>query len=167
MGSVSTVMNKLPEKFRNNAMITLFGLTKVPTIFFVGPKVLELSDTSCKVKIPLNWKTKNHLNSLYFGVMAVGADVTCGLAAMKEIMNSGKNVSLSFKDFKAEFLKRAEGDTIFVCDQTQEIKELVKSVLVSGERESLSLKIVATTPSKLGDEPVATFEMTLSLKLKG
>jgi acyl-coenzyme A thioesterase PaaI-like protein len=166
MSFISRLINKLPEKFRNNTMITLFGLTKVPTIFFVGPKVLELSDTSCKVKIPLNWRTKNHLNSIYFGVMAVGADVTCGLAAMRMIMDSGKNVSLSFKDFKAEFLKRAEGDTIFVCNQNKEIKALVESVLKSGERENLSLNIVATTPSKLGDEPVATFNMTLSLKLK-
>lgn len=167
MSSLSKVMNKLPEKFRNNAMITLFGLTKIPTIFFVGPKVLELSDERCIIKIPLNWKTKNHLNSIYFGVMAVGADVTCGLAAMKQITESGKNVSLSFKDFKAEFLKRAEGDTLFVCNQAAEIKALVESVLKSGERENLSLDIIATTPSKLGDEPVAKFNMTLSLKLKG
>lgn len=160
------LLNMLPENIRNNAMISLFSFFKIPLIFFCRPKVLELTDSGCKVMIPYGRKTKNHLNSIYFGVLAVGADVTGGLIAMNEIYKSGKNVALSFKDFKADFLKRAEGDTIFTCDQGKEIKAFVKDVIASGERANFPLKIVATTPKKLGDEPVATFELTLSLKLK-
>ena len=41
---------------------------------------------------------------------------------MNEISKAKKNVALSFKDFHAEFLKRAEGDVHFVCTQMMEIK---------------------------------------------
>jgi hypothetical protein len=73
-------------------------------------------------------------------------------------------VALIFKDFHADFLKRAEGDVRFTCEQGREIRALVRKALASGERESLPVHVTATVPSKLGDEPVAQFTLTLSLK---
>ncbi len=103
---------------------------------------------------------------MYIGAMTVAADVTGGLAAMKEIMASKKNVHLLFKDMKADYLKRAEGDTLFTCNQGREIKAFVQDVIDTGERKNFPLEITATVPSKLGEEPVAKFILTLSLKLK-
>jgi hypothetical protein len=40
----------------------------------------------------------------------------------------------------------------------------MRRTLESGEREEATVHVVATVPSKLGDEPVARFELTLSLK---
>jgi hypothetical protein len=96
--------------------------------------------------------------------MAIGADVTCGFAAMKQIVLSGRKIHLSFKDFHADFLKRAEGDTFFANEQGEEIKRFLEKVIESKERMNLPLKVVATVPSKFQDEPVATFLLTLSLK---
>jgi hypothetical protein len=36
----------------------------------------------------------------------------------------------------------------------------------SGERENMPVHITATVPSKLGEEPIAKFVLTLSLKRK-
>jgi acyl-coenzyme A thioesterase PaaI-like protein len=116
--------------------------------------------------VPFKRKNKNHLGSLYFGVLCAAADVAGGLTAMKHINDSGKKVSLAFKDFNAEFLKRAEGDTFFTNTQGEEIKEFVEKVIESGERMNMPVQVVATTPSKFGDEPVATFTLTLSLKCR-
>ncbi|MFZ8933781.1 MAG: DUF4442 domain-containing protein [Bacteriovoracaceae bacterium] len=162
----SGLMNKLPVNLRNNLMVTLFGILKIPMIFFVRPKVLELSDSRCRLLVPFSWRNKNHLGVLYIGAMTVAADVTGGLAAMKEIINSKRNVHLLFKDMKADYYKRAEGDTVFTCNQAAQIKDFVQDVIKSGERKNFPLEIVATVPSKLGDEPVAKFILTLSLKLK-
>ncbi len=163
---MQAILNKIPEKYRDNAMMTLFGLSQIRMLFFIGPKVLKLDENECKITIPLNWKTKNHLNSMYFGVLAAGADCAGGLIAMKQIQLSGKPISLSFKDFHADFLKRAEGDTVFTCTQGEEINQLVQECIKTGERVNLPVKIIATVPQKLGDEPVAEFILTLSLKLK-
>ena len=155
----------LPKKIQNTVFVRLFGLTKVALIFFVSPSVIQLDDEKCIVKIPLNRRTKNHLNSMYFGVLATGADLAGGLVAMKEITNSKRKVALSFKDFHAEFLKRAEGDVHFICTQIPEIKSFVSEVIKSGERMNFPVHIEAIVPS-IGPEVVAKFILTLSLKLK-
>src|SRR5690606_21976149 len=111
-------------------------------------------------------RQKNHLSSMYFGVLAAGADCAGGLVAMQAIRASGKKVSLSFKDFHADFLKRAESDTVFTNTQGEEVRAFVTRVIASGERESFPVKVIATCPDKLGDEPVAEFTLTLSLKRK-
>lgn len=153
------------KDIKDTLFVRFFGLTKVPLIFFVGPSVVRLDDEQCVIKIPLNRRTKNHLNSMYFGVLATGADLAGGLVAMKEITNSKRKVALSFKDFHAEFLKRAHGDVHFVCTQIPEIKKFVAEVIESGERMNFPVHIEAIVP-KEGSDPVAKFTLTLSLKLK-
>ena len=54
---------------------------------------------------------------MYFGVLSVGADITGGFLAMKYIRASKSKISLIFKDFHADFLKRAEGDVHFLCSE--------------------------------------------------
>ncbi len=46
------------------------------------------------------------------------------------------------------------------------VRELVKEAVETGERVNTTVHVTATVPSRLGDEPVARFELTLSLKLK-
>lgn len=160
------LVKSVPKSFQDTLFVRFFGFMKVPLIFYVSPRVIRLDDQECVIKIPLNRRTKNHLNSMYFGVLATGADLAGGLVAMKEITNAKKKVALSFKDFHAEFLKRAEGDVHFVCTQIPEIKKFVAEVIASGERMNFPVNIEAIVPS-LGPEPVAKFVLTLSLKLKG
>lgn len=157
---------KVPPKYRDTFYLRAFGLLKVPVLFFISPTVEELSATRCMVRVPLNKRTKNHLNSMYFGVLAAGADCAGGLIAMRQIQDEGDLVSLVFKDFQANFLKRAEGDTLFTCEDGEAIRKLVQKATESGERESMPVRVVATVPSKLGNEPVAEFTLTLSLKRK-
>ncbi len=148
-----------------NRLIRLFGLTKVPMIWYCRPKVIEHTDEKIEIKIPLRRRTKNHLGSMYFGVLAVGADITGGFLAMDPIQESGRKIALIFKDFKADFLKRPEGDVHFMCNDGAAIKELVDKAANSTERFNYKLNIAAVVPS-ISSEVVAKFELTLSLKDK-
>jgi hypothetical protein len=100
---------------------------------------------------------------MYFGAIAVGADTVVGLQAFKQLQGS-KHVQLIFKDFKAQYLKRAEGDTRFICDEGARVTALVQKALSSYERVEDTISAYATVPSLLGDEHVAEFQLTLSLK---
>ena len=162
----SKVLNVLPNSIRDTALIRIFGFTKIPMLWYLKPIVTSMDNEKCIIKIPLKRKTKNHLNSMYFAVLAAGADCAGGLFAMKHIMNSGQKVSLSFSEFNAKFLKRAEGDTLFTCTQGKKIEAFVNKILAQEEREELPIEIIATCPDKLGDEPVAIFTLVLSLKKK-
>ena len=150
---------------KTTRLIKLFGITKVPMIWYCRPKVIEHTNEKIEIKIPLKRKTKNHLGSMYFGVLAVGADITGGFLAMEPIQESGRKINLIFKDFKADFLKRPEGDVHFICNDGLAVKELVDRVSKSSDRHNFKLSIEATVPS-ISSEVVAKFELTLSLKDK-
>lgn len=153
--------------FKETLGLRLFGIKNIPLLFICQPSVIKKTQTSCEVKIPLNYWTKNHLNCMYFGALAMGADLAGGLMAMDLIQKSGKKVSLLFKDFHADYLKRAEGDVHFICEDGQTIEKAVQKTLDTGERTNTPLHIVATTPKVSGAEPVARFVLTLSLKAQG
>ena len=153
------------RSFKTTWMIRLFGITKVPLIWWCRPKVIEHTNERLEVKIPLRFRTKNHLGSMYFGILAVGADVTGGFLAMEPIMKSGKKVALIFKDFKADFLKRPEGDVHFYCEEGLAINRLVNKAIETGQRQNYTMQIEAKVPS-VSEDVVAQFGLTLSLKDK-
>ena len=148
-----------------NLYLKFFGLTKIPLLWFCRPKIINLDSNSVEIQIPLKRRTKNHLGSMYFGALSVGADITGGFLAMMCIQKSKRKVALIFKDFKADFLKRAEGDVHFRCNQGSNIVNLVEKTIKSGQRESMIVNIDAYVPS-ISSDLVATFELTLSLKEK-
>ena len=150
---------------KTNRLIQIFGITKVPMIWYCRPKVIEHTDEKIEIKIPLKRKTKNHLGSMYFGALAVGADITGGFLAMNPIQESGRKINLIFKDFKADFLKRPEGDVHFICNDGLAVRELVEKVAKSSDRHNFKLNIDAIVPS-ISSEIIAKFELTLSLKDK-
>ena len=115
--------------------------------------------------IPLRRRTKNHLGSMYFGALAVGADLAGGLLAMTKAVEMKKNLGLVFKGFSADFLSRATGDVYFTCNEGKKIMDTIRETLESQERINVPLQIEATIPS-VDDEPVARFEIVLSLKYK-
>ena len=135
-------------------------------IGYCRPRVINVSDNEVVLSIPLNRKTRNHVGSMYIGAMTVGVDFVTGLTAMISIKKSKKNIVLIFKDLKSSFIKRAEGETFFTCNHTKEIKAAVKKVVDSKQRVNIEVPIIATVPEKFGDEPVAEFIITLSMKEK-
>lgn len=133
-------------------------------ISFVQPSVIQLDETRCEITIPLTWRTRNHLRSMYFGVLCVGADVAGGLIAFHLMRTRKIALSFVFKDVRAEFLKRAEGTVQFTCEDGPAIRQLVTRADASGAREECTVQVLARVPSKSGDEPVARFVLTLSVK---
>lgn len=146
--------------------VRMWALKNVFLLWLASPTVLEVNERRCVVRIPLNWKTKNHLGSMYFGALCIGADVSGGLIAFQFMQQQKVKLSFVFKDVKASFLKRPEDDVIFTCEDGASIQETFTRAIETGERQESTVHIVATCPQKLGEEPVATFELTLSLKKK-
>jgi len=150
--------------FKQTLGMRAWAFKNVFLLFFVKPAIVELSDSRCVVKVPLNWRTRNHLRSMYFGALCIGADVAGGLIAFELMRKRKAGFSFVFKDMKAEFLKRPEGDVLFTNLDGAIVVDLVNRAIETGERQEATVHVVATVPSKMGDEPVAKFAMTLSLK---
>jgi len=159
------VSPRIPTTLKATARLQGFGLWKIPLLFSVRPKVKELSETRAVVEIPLTRFTRNHLGSMYFGSLAIGADCVVGLFATHLMGKRHRDVQLSFKSFQAEFLKRPEGDVYFICEEGKQIEKFVKEILASGHRGNLPVNAYAVVKDD-PDTIIAKFTLTLSLKRK-
>jgi len=154
----------ISQKLKTNLFIKYFGITKVPLIFYCRPKVVKISNESVTLKIPFIRRNKNHVGSMYLGSMSVGADLASGLLSFNLVSKSSKKVIPLFKDMKSEFFKRAEGDVHFVCNEGNKIKSMIEKAISEQIRVNEPINVTAFVPDKLGDEPIAKFSLTLSLK---
>ena len=102
---------------------------------------------------------------MYFGALAVGADISVGLFAMSLVKKSGADMLLLFKDFQIEFHQRAEGETVFSCRDHEKINNQIALVLRDKKRVNEQVCGQAFVPS-ISEEPVCSFKLTVSLKQK-
>jgi len=153
------------EHFKQTFGLRLLGFLKIPLLGSVRPSVVVLEADRCVVRVPLRRWTRNHLGSMYFGALAIGADCAGGLMAVELIRRRKARISLVFKSFKAEFLQRPESDVYFTCEDGARIGALVDRVLASEDRHAELIHVEAAV---LGPDgaflPVARFELELSLK---
>ena len=147
--------------------VRAWALRNVFLLYFVKPSIVAVNEERCEIRIPLNWRTRRRdIGAMYLGTLCMGADVASGLIAFHLVRTRRLRVSFIFKDLRAEFLKRAEDDVHFACEEGKNIVDLVERAMASGERQETTVNVVARVPKKLGDEPVARFAMTLSVKKK-
>jgi len=152
--------NKL-KKIRKQ--VFLLGFFKIPMLWFVRPKVVSIDSKEAVVKIRLRRRTRNHVRSMYFGAMSVGADLSAGLHTFYFAGSDQKRMHFVFKSMHAEFLKRAESDVRFISTEGDKIKAAVELARNSGERQNESVLVEARDRE---NELVATFQMGVSVKFK-
>lgn len=150
-----------------NFYLKTFGLLKIPLIAFVTPKIVELDDEKVVVRVKKNWRTKNHFGSMYFGALAVGADIAAGFMAFMVAKSMKVNPGLLFKDFSAEFLKRPDYDVYFICRNGLQVAKDLKESMQTGERITVPAKIEAYT-NYYNDqkELVSVMHLGVSVKAK-
>ena len=141
---------------------------RIPLLASVRPTFVELDERHCVIRVPLRRWTRNHLGSMYFGAMAIGADCAGGILAVERIRARKANVSLVFKSFGASFLKRPERDVFFICEDGERIGALIDRTLATGERQTEPVQVrAAVRTAEGGYETVAEFTLELSLKPSG
>ena len=160
MSRAKTDKTKLNKMRR---LLWLMGVIKIPMIHYTGPKLLNINDEQVKVRVRLRRRTKNHLKSMYFGALAVGADVAGGIHAYYFAQQSGVNVSFAFKSMQAEFLMRATTDIIFVSNDGALVQGVIQEAIDKQERIN---KMVTVEAFDTNSEKVAIFRMEISVKVK-
>jgi hypothetical protein len=156
--------------WKETLLLRAIGITRIPFLFMLRPRVLRIDDEVAEVLAPLSYLTRNHVGSMYIGPLAIGADCCGALHAARAIygMRSGPHRAVVpiFKSLHVEFHKLADGDVLFHSDDGRAVTEAVVRADATGERVTLPVRVTATVPSRYGDEPVASFLLELSLKRK-
>ena len=114
-------------------------------IGYVRPRLILLNEHTIVLRVPLTRRTRNHLNSMYFGALTVGADLAGGFHGFYHAHLAGCTVSLAFKSFQAQFLHRPEADVYFVCNEGELVKTMIAESKTNGERINKPLVIKAYT----------------------
>jgi len=143
--------------------IFLLGKFKIPMIGYTKPILKKLNEDNVEIKISLRRRTKNHLNSMYFGSLAIGADVAGGIHAFYFAKKYGYQVSFAFKGMSCEFFKRAESNCTFICNDGKKLETAILKSKKTGDRINEDTTVNVFNKEK---ELVAKFEMTVSVKCK-
>ena len=144
-------------------LVNALSIFKIPLLAFITPHIVEMTDEKVVVRVRLDRRTQNHLGVLYFGALAMGAELSVATRAIEAISASGRKVDFIFKDFQCDFLKRANGHANFVCADGLAISALVNSAAQDGERHNQTFEGYAFCPDQ-GEEAVMRYKVTLSVK---
>ncbi|KRS21963.1 hypothetical protein AAY72_05915 [Alishewanella sp. WH16-1] len=149
-----------------NWFLKLFAWRYIPLIGFCSPKIIRMDEKTVEVTMPHKWRTKNHLGSIYFGALAIGADLAGAFLVFTKAKARGVNANFAFKDVEGKFLKRPEGRVHFISHDGDVIDQMLDESIATGERVNRPVSVIVTCPEKNGDDVMASFTLTLSIKAK-
>lgn len=156
-------MDNLPTLRKMQWNLWLFGCFKIPMIAFCRPKIVTWNEDTVVIRIRRSRRTNNHLKSMYFGALMVGADLAAGLHAFAFSVSEKKKISLAFKSCNAQFLKRPETDVFFEAKAGALVRNMIARSEESQERVN---DIIPVSIRDAHGELVASVDMELSLKVK-
>lgn len=142
-----------------------FGFAKVPMIGYLHPKLITLNERDLVLRISLNRRSRNHLDSMYFGALAVGADLAGGFHAVYHSDLAKCKTFLVFKSFQAQFFRRPESDVYFVSSMGETVKEMITESKQTGEMINKPITVKAYTHYLTQPELVANLILDLTIKV--
>ncbi len=150
-----------------NRMLWMLGTFKIRLLGFISPKVVHFSREKVVVRVKLNRKTKNHLNSMYLGALVMGAELAAGLPYAYFAQLEKAKFSLVFADMESKYLKRPDSNVYFEVKDLTIFEKLLEETIKYPERKSEKIYVDAFTHyNESNQEKVATFALGLSVKVK-
>ncbi len=143
--------------------LNTFLMFKLPSAFFCGVRVKEITPENCVVTVKHRWINQNPFNSMYFAVQAMAAELTTGALVMYRINESNKKISMLVANNKSNFSKKARGRITFTCNDGHLIKDAIATAVATGEGQTLWMKSVGIDGQ---GQQVSEMEFEWSVKVK-
>jgi len=143
--------------------LNTFLLVKLPSAYFTGVRVKQISTERCTVTVKHRWLNQNPFNSMYFAVQAMAAELTTGALVMYHIKNSGKKISMLVANNKGNFSKKAKGRITFTCGDGHLIADAIANTIATGEGQTFWMKSIGV--DEQGDK-VSEMDFEWSVRAK-
>jgi len=143
--------------------INRFLLFKLPSAWISGVRLQTIDDDKAIVTAKHRWINQNPFRSMYFAVLAMGAELSTGILVMKKIQDSGKQISMLVTGTQAQFTKKARGRIRFVCEEAGLIDNVINQTIQTGEGVQFDLTSHAYDEQ---NDLVCTFVFQWSVKVK-
>lgn len=112
-----------------------FLFWKVPSAYFCGVRVVNLNEQLSEVTVRQNWFTKNPFGSIYFAVLCMAAEVSCGALVLTLIRKIRPKTAMLVTKQTATFTKKAKGKILFRCKDTEVIEDALLAVKNTGKSQ--------------------------------
>ena len=143
--------------------INRFLLFHLPSAWISGIRLKSISDNKAVVTAKHRWINQNPFNSMYFAVLAMGAELSTGILVMKKVQDSGKKISMLVTGTQASFTKKARGNIRFVCTEGETIDNHINQTIQTGE--GVKFELTSNAYDETGDL-VCNFTFQWSIKVK-
>lgn len=140
-----------------------FLLVKLPSAWFCGVRVKEITSDRCITGVTHRWINQNPFNSLYFAVQAMAAELSTGALVMKAIQEKNKKISMLVAQNSSEFHKKATGKIRFTCNEGAIIENALQKAIDSGEGQTFWME---STGHNQEGQVVSVFRFQWTVKLK-
>ena len=149
------------KTIRNPVKFRLFLMKNLPAALFSGVKLQSAGPSRTEITIPYKWFTRNPFRSTYFACLSMAAEMSTGILAMSCVYKRRPSISPLVVAVEGKFIKKATGITCFVCEQGNEIRNVVEEAVTSGTSQSIR---VLSSGFNEKQELVAEFYVTWSFK---
>lgn len=143
--------------------INTFLLFKLPSAFFSGVRLKEITPEAATVAVKHRWINQNPFKSLYWATQGMASELATGVLVIQEIENSGEKISMLVRSQKGTFTKKATGRIRFICKDGAKVKAAIEEAIQTGEGQSLTLFAEGFDAS---GESVSHFEYEWGIKLR-
>jgi len=143
--------------------INLYTFFNLPSAWWCGVRVKEISSKYCSIKVNLNWINKNPFKSIFWAIQGMAAELSTGVLIMQASKSFKCDISMLVINNKATFTKKAKGQIVFSCDNGEAVDKTFTKLLKKNKSQTLWLK--AKGIDKEGDI-VSTFDFEWTLLLK-
>ena len=145
------------------AKLNTFLFFKLPSAFWNGVRVKQISNENCVATVKHRWINQNPFNSMYFAVQAMAAELTTGALVMMHIKLSGKKISMLVANNKGNFTKKATGRITFTCNDGHLIESAIQKTIATGEGQTFWMKSIGV--DEKGDQ-VSEMDFEWSIRAK-
>lgn len=157
-------MNRQQKKFIQTMQSPLkfkwFLVTKLPSVWFWGIRITELTSNRCELRMPFRWSTKNPFRSIYFAALSGAGELASGILCMLHLSGSG-SFSMLVTGFEAQFHKKADRATRFICEDGDRLEAMLQTLTQPGQTGTFTMQVMGIT---IDEVHVATFKLTWSFK---
>ena len=143
--------------------LNTFLFFKLPSAFWCGVRVKDISSASCTVSVKHKWFNQNPFNSMYFAVQAMAAELSTGVLVMYHINSSSRKISMLVTGNTATYTKKARGRITFACNDGGVVADAIALAIATGQGQVFRLQ--STGVDEAGDR-VSLMEFEWSVKVK-
>ena len=160
-------MTELEKKYHrditNPLKYKLFLIRKLPSLWFWGVSLTNLSADQCTCSIKLKWQNQNPFGSVYFSALNGAGELSTGIL-LQLAMSQFPKYSMLVTNFKAEFFKKSVGTLHFTCSDGIDLRSHIAVIAASPEKKG-GFVLKSTAVDEHG-VVTAQFEVGWSIMIK-